>query len=92
MMATLKWFLRWYRRRDVRTKILIALLIIATFLGCFGALSPPASFQRGARPADPASTLSPAPTRSISGLTLPGPTATFPGLSILGSAALRIRG
>jgi hypothetical protein len=51
-MASLKWFLRWYRRRAVKTKILIALLILVTFLGCFGALSPPSTVQRGARSSD----------------------------------------
>ena len=55
-MATLKWFLRWYRRRAVKTKILIALLIIVTFLGCFGALSPPSMVQRRAQSSDLPST------------------------------------
>jgi hypothetical protein len=54
-MATLKWFLRWYRRRAVKTKILIVLLILVTFLGCFGALSPPSTVQRRAQSTDPSS-------------------------------------
>ena len=33
-MSSLKWFLRWFVRRAARTKILIVLLIIATFLYC----------------------------------------------------------
>jgi hypothetical protein len=40
MLASLKMFLRWFRRRAIRTQILVALLIVATFLGCFGFLTP----------------------------------------------------
>ena len=40
MLMMLKWFVRWYRRRAIKTKILIALVIVATFLGCYGYLTP----------------------------------------------------
>jgi hypothetical protein len=82
-MATLKWFLRWYRRRAVKTKVLIALLILVTILGCFGALSPPSGVQRRARSADLSLPLSARLVRPI-GVGL--------GLFILGSASIEGRG
>ena len=56
MRAALGWFWRWYRRRGTATKILVALVIIATFMGCFGVLTPP-SGQRRETPARPAGAL-----------------------------------
>lgn len=54
MFSTLRLFWQWYRRCGGQTKLLIVLVIIATFMGCFGALTPPAGSLRP----------SPTPTRT----------------------------
>lgn len=60
MLAGLKWFLRWYRRRGLQAKILVALLILVTFMGCFGVLTPSfGTFRSGPAPT-PAPTSKPA--------------------------------
>jgi hypothetical protein len=62
MLATLKWFLRWYRQRAGRTKLLIALLILATIMGCLGVLTPPTNLQRRPTPRRPAGSRDSAPS------------------------------
>jgi hypothetical protein len=34
------WFLAWYRRRALRTQVLVALIVIVAFMGCSGLLTP----------------------------------------------------
>ena len=40
MRPAIRWFLAWYRRRALRTQILVALLLIVVFMGWSGLLTP----------------------------------------------------
>ena len=40
------WLLRWFGQRAAKTKILIVLLVVATFMGCFGLLTPSSGGSR----------------------------------------------
>jgi hypothetical protein len=68
--------LRWFRRRQFKTKLLIVLIVVASFMGCFGLLTPPSAVPRLAPTPSPAA----APRQSAAPFILPD------------SAAPRLRG
>lgn len=68
--------LRWFGQRQIKTKLLIVLVVVASFMGCFGLLTPPSAGPGLAPTPSPVST----PREGAAPFILPG------------SAALRLRG
>jgi hypothetical protein len=48
--------LRWFGQRQLKTKVLIVLVVVASFMGCFGLLTPPNAVPRLAPTPSPVST------------------------------------
>jgi hypothetical protein len=55
MWQALRLFWRWFLGRAAMTRLLVVLLLIATFMGCFGYLTPSTGPARGGATPTPVS-------------------------------------